>query len=252
MASTQKTPPAHRRPRRPRRPRRNGELVVGITIVAVLIAGGTVATIAATLRGGQAGATTSVSTAQPQAGAATTPAATPAPTSASPTPTPTPTPTDPAGAPVAACRTTVTAAEAAVSAARTGVLAHKIALAQTNSAFKRTRPLGPSDQTTFAQALAVYERIADGCNGLSSSAQPAGKTCATKAVALHTIVVAGQAVMKDWASHLHNMALHADNEMSATQARAAWIAAWKSAPANLDTFSAADAASTKPPSCPAG
>lgn len=43
MASTQKTPPAHRRPRRPRR---NGELVVGITIVAVLIAGGTVATIA--------------------------------------------------------------------------------------------------------------------------------------------------------------------------------------------------------------
>lgn len=204
-----------------------------------------------------------MSTAQPQAGAATTPAATPAPTSASPTPTPTP--TDPAGAAVAACRTTVTAAEAAVSAARTGashwaihtqartdVLAHKIALAQTNSAFKRTRLLGPSDQTTFAQALAVYERIADGCNGLSSSAQPAGKTCATKAAALHTIVVAGQAVMKDWASHLHNMALHADNEMSATQARAAWIAAWKSAPANLDTFSAADAASTKPPSCPAG
>ncbi|HEY8789642.1 MAG TPA: hypothetical protein VIM10_10995 [Actinopolymorphaceae bacterium] len=75
---------------------------------------------------------------------------------------------------------------------------------------------------------------------------------ATKAAALHTTVVAGQAVMKDWASHLNNMALHAADEMSATQARAAWLAAWKSAPANLNAFSAADAANTKTPSCPAG
>ncbi len=262
MASTQTTPASHRGPRRPRR---TGRLVVGIAIIALLIAGGTVATIAA-MRGGKAGATTSLDTPKPQGSAATTPAATPSPVSASPTPTPTPTPTpSSADAAVAACRTTVTAAEAAVAAARTGAshwavhtqartdfLAHKITLAQTNERFKTTKLLGPADQRTFADALAAYERVANGCIGLSHSSQPAAATCATKAAALRTSVVAGQAVMKDWASHLNNMALHAENQMSATQARIAWISAWKSAPANLDAFSAADSASTKTPSCPAG
>jgi hypothetical protein len=263
MPSTHKTPPAHRGPRRPRH---NRKLIVGITIAAVLIAGGTAATIAATLRGGEA-ATTSVGTGQPQAAATTTPASTaaPSPTPTSASPTPTPTPTDPAGAAVAACRTTVAAAEAAVAAASTGAshwsihtrartdfLAHKITLAQTNAEFKRTKLLGPADQKTFADALAAYERVENGCNGQSTSSEPAAATCATKAAALHTAVVAGQAVMKDWASHLNNMALHAEDEMSATQARAAWLAAWKSAPVNLNAFSAADAANTKTPSCPAG
>ena len=256
MTSTHKTPPAHRGPRRPRR---NRKLIVGITIAAVLIAGGTAATIAATLRGGEA-ATTSVGTGQPQAAATTAPAST-----AAPSPAPTPTPTDPAEAAVAACRTTVAAAEAVVAGAGTGALhwsihtqartdflAHKITLAQTNAEFKRTKLLGPADQKTFADALAAYERVANGCNGQSTSSEPAAATCATKAAALHTTVVAGQAVMKDWASHLNNMALHAADEMSATQARAAWLAAWKAAPANLDAFSAAEAANTKTPSCPAG
>ena len=52
--------------------------------------------------------------------------------------------------------------------------------------------------------------------------------------------------------YLNNMALHAAAEMSATQARAAWLAAWKAAPANLNAVSAAEAANAKTPSCPAG
>lgn len=261
MSSTQTTPASHRGPRRRRR---TGRLMVGIAIVAVLIAGGTVATIAA-MRGGQAGATTSIGTPMPHEAGATTPAASPSPTSASPSPKPTPSPSNSADAAVAACRTTISAAEAAVAAARTGAshwavhtqartdfLAHKITLRETNARFKRTKLLGPGDQKTFADALAAYERVTSGCNGLSTSSQPVAATCATKAAVLHTSVVAGQAVMKDWASHLGTMALHAANEMSATQARNAWISAWKSAPANLNAFSAADAASTKTPSCPAG
>jgi hypothetical protein len=263
MPSTHKTPPAHRGSRRPRN---NRKLIVAITIAAVLIAGGTAATIAATSRGGEA-STTSVVRGQPQAAPASTSAATaapsPTPSSTSPTPTPTPTPTAPADAAVAACRTTVAAAEAAVAAARTGAshwsihtqartdfLAHKITLAQTTAEFKRTKLLGPADQKTFADALAAYETVADGCNDLPA-ADAAAQTCATKADALRATVAAGQAVMADWASHLRNMALHADNEMNATQARTAWIAAWKSAPANLNAFSAADKASTTKPSCPA-
>ncbi|CAN5250551.1 hypothetical protein BH11ACT1_BH11ACT1_10690 [soil metagenome] len=253
MASTHTTPASHRGPRRPRS---NGKLVAGIVIVAVLIAGGTVATIAA-MRSGQAGATTSQ---VPVAGSTSPePTASPTPTSARPTPT------DPAAADAAACRSTVTAAEAAVAAARTGAghwsihtqartdfLAHKITLTQTNDNFKKTKLLGPADQKAFADALAAYERVATGCDGLSSASDSAAKTCATKAAELRTTVAAGQAVMKDWASHLNNMALHAEHEMSATRARTEWIAAWKAAPANLNAFSAADSASTKAPSCPAG
>ena len=186
MTSTHKTPPAHRGPRRPRR---NRKLIVGITIAAVLIAAGTAATIAATLRGGAA-ATTSVGTGHPQKATTTTPASTaaPSPTPTSASPTPTPTPTDPAEAAVAACRTTVAAAEAAVAAASTGALhwsihtqartdflAHKITLAQTNAEFKRTKLLGPADQKTFADALAAYKKVANGCNDLpaaDAAAQP--------------------------------------------------------------------------------
>jgi hypothetical protein len=258
MTSTH-TPTSHRGPRRHRR---TGRIVVVIAIVAVVIAGGTVAAIAA-LRGGKAGATTSLDTAQPHSTGATASTATPSPSATASTRSPTP--TDLSAAAFASCRTTITAAEAAVAAARTGAshwaihtqartdfLAHRITLAQTNAEFKKTKLLGPDDQSAFADAVTAYERVANGCHGLATSAQPAAKTCATKAAALQETVTAGQAVMRDWASHLHNMALHAEDEMSATQARAAWIAAWKSAPANLDAFRAADAASTKTPSCPAG
>jgi hypothetical protein len=259
MSSTQTPPASHRGPRRPRRSNR---LVVGIAIVAVLIAGGTAAAIAA-LHGGRAGATTSLDAPKPQEAGATTPVATPSPTSTSPTPTPTP--SDSSGAAVAACRTTVAAAEAAVAAARTGasdwaihtqaqteLLANKITLAETNARFKKTRLLGPADQLAFARALTAYQRVAGGCKGLPTSSQPDAVTCATKAAALQATVVAGQAVMKDWAAHLNTMALHADHKMSGTQAQAAWIAAWKAAPTNLNAFRAADSASTHTPSCPAG
>jgi len=268
MTSAPSTPTSHRGPRR----RRSGGLVVGIVVIALLIAGGTVAAIAA-VRGGKAGATTSLDPSKPTGADATkapaTASATPSASSPSPTPTPSPSPSpspsESAQASVAACRTTVTAAEATVAAARTGashwavhtqartdLLAHKITLAETNTRFKRTKRLGPADKNAFADALASYDRVAGGCKGLATSSQPAAATCATKAAALETTVVAGQAVMKDWASHLNNMALHAEDEMSATQARAAWIAAWKSAPTNLTAFATADAASKKTPSCPAG
>lgn len=263
MSPTTRNPPSHRRARR------SGRLVAIIIAAVVVIAGGTAAAIAVSVNNGKSD---TPKTATSEAGGnATTPAPTPTtttvPPSTSPSPSPTPSPSGDSGAAAALqkCRVTIGAADATVAAARTGAahwtvhtqartdfLAHKITLAQTNAEFKRTKLAGPSDQRTFADALAAYEQVANGCNGLSTSSQPAAATCATKAAALHTTVVAGQAVMKDWASHLNNMALHADHEMSATQARNEWIAAWKDAPPHLNAFSAADSASTKTPSCPAG
>jgi cytoskeletal protein RodZ len=254
MSPTQRTQPAHRRARR------SGRFVIGVVVIAILIAGGTAAALVAALTGNNTDRATA--TVAPSNGADAT-SATPAATSASPSPTPSPTASDAGAVALEKCRTTITAAEAAVAAARTGAghwsihtqartdfLAHRITLAQTNARFKRTKLAGPADQKTFADALAAYQKVADGCNGLPSTDATA-KTCSTKADALAATVTAGQAVMKDWASHLNNMALHADNEMSATQARNEWIAAWRSAPANLNAFSAADKASTKTPSCPA-
>jgi hypothetical protein len=252
MAPTQRTRPAHRRARR------SGRFVVGIVLVAILIAGGTAAAIAALTGGDDDRATTTVTPRQTE-GTGTT-----ATTSPSPSPSVDTGDASSDASALQSCRTTVAAAESAVAAARTGAshwsvhtqartdfLAHKITLAKTNAEFKRTKLLGPGDQETFRNAVAAYERVSDGCEGLSSSADTTAATCATKAAALHTSVVAGQALMKDWASHLDNMALHADHEMSATQAREEWIAAWKAAPAHLNAFSVADSASTRTPSCPA-
>jgi hypothetical protein len=256
MAPTQRTRPAHRRARR------NGGVVVGIVVVALLIAGGTVAAIVGLTGRDDDHATTTVSPTQ-SAGASAAPT-----TSASPSPSPSAERGNDSAAAAAAalrsCRTTVDAAQAAVTAARTGAghwsihtrartdfLAHRITLTQTNAEFARTKLLGPADQKAFADALAAYEKVADGCDGVSGAADRSASTCATKAAALQTSVVAGQAVMKDWAAHLNNMALHADHEMSATQAREEWIAAWKAAPEHLNAFSAAESASTKTPSCPA-
>lgn len=258
MAPTQRTRPAHRRDRR------NGGLVVGIVVIALLIAGGTVAAIIGLTGGDDDRATTTVSPTQ-SADASTAPT-----TSTSPSPSVSPSPSaergddSAAAAALRSCRATVDAAQAAVTAAHTGAghwsihtrartdfLAHRITLTQTNAEFKRTKRLGPADQKAFADALAAYEKVTDGCDGVSSPADGSASTCAAKAAALHTSVVAGQAVMKDWAAHLNNMALHADHEMSATQAREEWIAAWKAAPEHLNAFSAADSASTKTPSCPA-
>lgn len=261
MSPTPRTPPAHRRARR------GGRLIAVIIAAAVVIAGGTAAAIAVSVNNGKSDPATTVTS---TAGAtATPPAATTDPASASPSPSPTPSPTpsssDARGVAAALqkCRATISAADAAVAAARTGAahwavhtqartdfLAHKITLAQTNAEFKRTKLLGPSDQKTFADALAAYQKVADGCDRLPSSAT--ATTCSAKAVALHATVDAGHAVMKDWQSHLINMALHADHEMSATQARNEWIAAWKNAPPHLNAFSAADTASRTAASCPAG
>jgi hypothetical protein len=161
------------------------------------------------------------------------------------------------------------AAEAVVDAARTGVdhwadhvqartdlLAGKITEDEMRAVWKATRLAGPADVVSVDDAAKAYEPQADACAQVEASSVPAEPSdavnqCLERSQAVNVAVTSGRAAVADWAAHLEDMARFKNGEFDAAHAQHLWVAAWSSAPVNIEAFRAADQALARAPDCEA-
>jgi hypothetical protein len=165
---------------------------------------------------------------------------------------------------LAACAAHVSKAEAAVSAASTGVrdwhthvqartdmYAGRISVERMDALWKRSRLAGPADQARFHAALRSYEATSP-CGDLAAVPQGDGKAaqdCVTRARAATKAVDAARAAMADWKSHLDHMASYARGGMSSEQAQTMWVEAWRDAPPHITAYEQARKDLAKAPAC---
>lgn len=157
------------------------------------------------------------------------------------------------------CEAEVTAAGAVVEVARTGVVhwsghigahdawvAGKITEDEKAALYKRTKLAGPGDQRAFRTAVADYNKVQGACAGV-----PAGReaSCLERLDVLAAAMKAGKAAMRDWDSHLKNMAAFAAGEFGVAHAQMLWDRAIASAPENINAFKRADKAVRAAPRC---
>ncbi|HEU4946518.1 MAG TPA: hypothetical protein VFT31_05140 [Kribbella sp.] len=130
--------------------------------------------------------------------------------------------------------------------ARTDLLAGKNSEATTKAIWKRTRLAGPADIARLGAATNGQARADGGCAKFTGQASVA---CRQRLAAVDAASAAGRAASGDWASHLAKMAAHAAGDFGSEHAQNLWIAAWASAPRNLNAFAQAEVALAKAPGC---
>jgi cytoskeletal protein RodZ len=158
-----------------------------------------------------------------------------------------------------ACATEVSRAAAVVSAAaqgvtdwsshvqaRTDMLQGRISVDAMDAIWKRTRLAGPADQTRFKAARSDYHSTAH-CAHLGGGS--AAAACVARSKAATSAVAAAEAAMHDWESHLANMAMYANHQMSSVMAQTKWVSAWRNAPTHIDAYRSARAALDDAPAC---
>jgi hypothetical protein len=116
-----------------------------------------------------------------------------------------------------------------------------------------TRQAGPGEVAAFQAANAGYTGVG-GCQNVSAIPAPSDlkaklDACAARQTALDAYVAAAGAVLNDWATHLGEMADHADGHINSFQAQENWLKRWREAPAHLDPYKAAEAALAAAPAC---
>ena len=160
---------------------------------------------------------------------------------------------------VDACTAEIRTTEAVVAAARTAaghwrehvqartdLLSGKNSEEVTKAIWKRTRLAGPGDIAALHAALTAQARSAGGCAKLTGSTAAA---CKQRMAVLGRVATADRAAAADWAHHLSMMAAHAAGDFGAEHAQELWVAAWSSAPKNLNAAARANAALATAPVC---
>ncbi|WP_350275134.1 hypothetical protein [Kribbella sp. HUAS MG21] len=158
------------------------------------------------------------------------------------------------------CVAEVAAADAEVAAARIGIghwaehikartdlLSGAQPKEVTKAIWKRTREAGPADLTRYQAAVAEHARLAGSCARAAKTAETTA--CLQRLQALDKAVAAGAGGMGEWKAHQNAMAAHKAGEIDAAHAQTMWVAAWSTAPKNIDTFRAADTALRTAPAC---
>ncbi|NED99989.1 hypothetical protein [Phytoactinopolyspora halotolerans] len=168
---------------------------------------------------------------------------------------------------IEACTDELSAGEAVVSEAKTGVghwtehidartdlLAGRNTEEETRAIWKRTRLAGPDDLERFDAVHTTYERTA-GCDDLAAADVPQdlaadAEQCLVRAERTEAAVAAARDAIGDWEDHLHAMADHADGHMTADEAQDKWVEAWENAPTNINAFDEARDELEQAPACP--
>jgi hypothetical protein len=118
-----------------------------------------------------------------------------------------------------------------------------------------TKAAGPGDVAGYDAAVATYNAT-PGCTGLES-ATATGElkskllACAERQKKLDAYLVSAKGVMDDWRTHLLQMAQHAAGDVDSTHALDNWLTAYRNAPTNLAAYSAAEGALATAPPCAA-
>jgi len=118
-----------------------------------------------------------------------------------------------------------------------------------------TRQAGPGEVAAFQAANAGYTGVG-GCHNVAALPAPSDlkaklDACAARQTALDAYVAAAGAVVNDWATHLGEMADHADGHINSFQAQENWLKRWREAPVHLEPYKAAEAALAAAPACTA-
>jgi hypothetical protein len=135
--------------------------------------------------------------------------------------------------------------------ARTDMLAGHISVETMDSIWRRTRIAGPADQSRFRAARDSFDSTSHCARLRNGSGSPSGPTagCLARSRAAEHAVAAADAAMRDWKSHLANMAMYAHGEMSSMTAQAKWVSAWRNAPPHIKAYRTARAALDEAPAC---
>jgi cytoskeletal protein RodZ len=184
--------------------------------------------------------------------------------SQSPTPSPSPTADQQAVADaVSTCTHQVEAADAVITAATTGIdhwsqhvqaqtdhLNGTISRTEMEATFKRTKLLGPSDETAWQTATKAWHADDSACAPVSGADQQSQSTlqlCSARLTAVEQAMPAARNGMSDWFGHLASMKRSAagmDPDPMAT-----WMTAWHHAPKNLDAWKSAKDQLADVPKC---
>ncbi|WP_129666290.1 hypothetical protein [Phytoactinopolyspora endophytica] len=167
---------------------------------------------------------------------------------------------------IEACATELTAGQAVVTEAKTGVghwsehinartdlLEGRNTDAETRDIWKRTRLAGPGDLERFEAVSSTYNQLS-GCDDLAGIEAPEGfqadvEECLVRADRTESAASAATDAMGDWEEHLQAMADHADGHMTADQAQDQWVEAWENAPTNINAFNEARDELEQAPAC---
>lgn len=112
--------------------------------------------------------------------------------------------------------------------------------------FTRTRLAGPADMKRWAAAERAYDDVAGTCAEQAKQAAKATRSCRRLIEAQTSLIKVADPAMKDWESHLADMAR--SRSQAVPDAMGVWRDAWAAAPRNLDPWDKARAA-YDPPSC---
>jgi hypothetical protein len=135
--------------------------------------------------------------------------------------------------------------------ARTDMLAGRISPERMRAIWARTRRAGPGDQARFHAATKGFHSTAD-CDRLANGSDAAKSTvtdCRKRARLADRAVAAAAAAMRDWRSHLANMAAYAHGHMTSGMAQHMWVSAWRNAPPHISAYHHARAALAAAPAC---
>jgi hypothetical protein len=136
--------------------------------------------------------------------------------------------------------------------ARTDMLNGRMSVSEMDDMWERTRLAGPVGQQRFRDALDSYDAKSS-CDDLRSSSQAgqASAGCVARFDTAAKAVDAAEAAMKDWKSHLDNMAAYAAGEMTRDEAQTRWVRAWRDAPVHIKAYEKAREALSDAPPCDA-
>lgn len=165
---------------------------------------------------------------------------------------------------LSACARELAAADVVIAAARTGIghwaehvqartdlLAGAKPKAEVSAIWKRTRQAGPADLQRYDAAVAALSGFSGACPAVSAAAsQPeVAAACKRRAQVMAGTLAAARSAMGDWRSHQAAMAAHNAGDFDAAHAQTLWVAAWTTAPTNLNAFRAANARLAATPPC---
>jgi hypothetical protein len=182
---------------------------------------------------------------------------------------PTPVPTRALPAAIPGCVDAVQHGGAAVSRARATIAdwaAHVQAMAdlesganteaETQRIWATTRSRGPAGVAGFRAADADYQRARGACGAVPDAGLPADVAAAVAAcrdVSRQTdaVLAAARGAVADWAAHLRAMADREAGRLDPHRAHLRWLAAYRAAPVNIETFRAAERVYRAHPRCEA-
>jgi methyl-accepting chemotaxis protein len=224
-------------------------VIVPLAVAAALLTGGSVAAWKFW---------PNTTTAGPQAQSSTVAVESQAPSTAESSPSPSETPsTDAASAAGAealqACQAKVKAADEVRKQGKIGVLHwadHVDAQAdyfdgeltseELKARFKKTRVKGPGDLKRYNEALASYKELDGSCakaEGADNAVAASLKKCSERSKAQRPVLEATAAGMKDWQAHIKQMQANAEHQAgSPSEAQAAWLKQYRTAPKNIKAF----------------